>query len=96
MSLTIGLTFDLKQDYPQEISSAVDDDCELDSPETIDSIASALEKSGHRVFKLGGGRNLLQALEHRVSAADVIPPDAAGDDDSDPDGFEATFPRGQE
>ena len=63
MPLTIGLTFDLKQDYPQEISSAVDDDCELDSPETIDAIASALEKSGHRVFKLGGGRNLLQALE---------------------------------
>ena len=63
MPLTIGLTFDLKQDYPQEISSAVDDDCELDSPETIDAIASALEKNGHRVFKLGGGRNLLKALE---------------------------------
>jgi len=63
MSLTVGLTFDLKQDYPEEMKFSIDDDCELDSIETIDAIADALKKGGNRVFKLGSARELIESLE---------------------------------
>src|SRR3990170_5001611 len=63
MELTVGISFDLKKNYPKEMKSSSDADCELDSMETIDAIAAALEKNGNRVIKLGNAREVIKSIE---------------------------------
>jgi len=63
MPLTVGISFDLKKNYPNEMKYSVDADCELDSMDTIDAIASALERNGNRVIKLGNARELIKSIE---------------------------------
>jgi len=60
--LDVGLAFDLRSDF--EAAAGAPDDAleEYDSVETIDAIAGALERAGHRVRRLGGGRGLVRAL----------------------------------
>jgi D-alanine-D-alanine ligase len=58
--MRIGLAFDLKTTV--EVAPGFPDDGseEYDSPETIDSLASQLERRGHETILLGGGRTFLQ------------------------------------
>jgi D-alanine-D-alanine ligase len=57
----IGLTYDLKQDYLNEGWRPIDA-AEFDSIETIDAIASAIERLGHRTSRIGNCRGLVTAL----------------------------------
>jgi D-alanine-D-alanine ligase len=63
--MDVGIAFDLKSDFaPPPPSDGRPDDLleEYDSARTIDAIAAALERRGHRVRRLGGGRRFLEAV----------------------------------
>src|SRR5207247_848109 len=63
--MRIGITYDLKVDrVGEEPDGPFPDDLqeEFDSPETIESIATALRDLGHEVEMLGDGRELLEKL----------------------------------
>jgi D-alanine-D-alanine ligase len=64
--MEIGIAYDLKADFEPSKTAAQPDDVfeEYDSPATIDGIERALASRGHRVRRLGGGRNFVaQVLE---------------------------------
>ena len=60
--MKIGLAFDLKTSV--EVSPQTSDDGleEYDPPETIEALTSHLERSGHSVVLLGGGRTFLERV----------------------------------
>ncbi len=69
--MDVGIAFDLKTDFSgsergrgRPASDAAPDDLleEYDSPATIEAIAGALERLGHRPRPLGGGRRLLERV----------------------------------
>jgi D-alanine-D-alanine ligase len=60
--MRIGITYDLKGEAPLEAGQPDDAHEELDSPATIEAIASVLRGLGHEVTLLGNGRPLLEAL----------------------------------
>ncbi|MGD9014603.1 MAG: ATP-grasp domain-containing protein [Candidatus Omnitrophota bacterium] len=64
MSKTIGLTFDLKTDYPAKEGDLPDANAEFDHPQTIDLISQAIESLGHQVKRIGNVFSLLKNLEH--------------------------------
>lgn len=57
--MNIGITFDLKSDAPVESHLPDDAQEEFDSPHTIEAIARELRALGHKVTKLGDGREFL-------------------------------------
>lgn len=59
--ITIGFTYDLRDDYIKQGFSA-EDSAEFDSVETITSITNALEANGFLVKKIGNVRALVEAL----------------------------------
>jgi D-alanine-D-alanine ligase len=59
--MKIGLTYDLRQDYLAEGYSE-EETAEFDRPDTIDSIASALEGLGHEADRIGSARRLIDRL----------------------------------
>ncbi len=63
MGKTVGLTFDLKTDYKFKEGDPKDANAEFDSASTIQVIAKAIEKGGHRVVKIGNVDNLLEKLD---------------------------------
>ena len=67
--MRIGLAYDLKTSAAgrQAIDDALE---EYDSPETVEIIAGALEKKGHRVIRLGGGTQFLDNV--RREAVDIV------------------------
>jgi D-alanine-D-alanine ligase len=58
--MIIGITYNLKATGPVDPSLPDDFQEEFDSPTTIDAIARVLRDMGHRVIKLGDGREFLQ------------------------------------
>jgi D-alanine-D-alanine ligase len=60
--MKIGITYDLKTDFPNSDGLPDDFQEEFDSPVTIDAIASVLEGLGHEVDRLGDGRELLERV----------------------------------
>lgn len=65
--MRIGLAYDLKQDVAPERGQPEDALEEYDSLETIDGLSAALQKLGHEIIRLGGGRRFLaNILETRV------------------------------
>jgi D-alanine-D-alanine ligase len=60
--MRIGLTFDLKTDQPPADGLPDDAHEELDSPVTVEAIASVLRACGHEVALLGDGPPLLRRL----------------------------------
>lgn len=59
--MRIGLAYDLKTAITERHS--VEDALEeYDSPETVETITSALEKKGHRTVKLGGGAQFIDNI----------------------------------
>ncbi len=63
MGKIIGLTYDLKSDVDLKSGDPSDLNAELDKPQTIDSIAGALESAGHKVRRIGHVWNLLRAWD---------------------------------
>ena len=70
MKLKVGITYNLKKDFPQQKDQPVDSFEEFDSEETIDAIRQVLESDGHEVFKLGGGVGLIDTL--RTFPVDIV------------------------
>lgn len=63
--MKIGIAYDLKADLPASADLPDDIQEEFDSPVTIDAIAAVLEGLGHKVERLGDGRELLERLLHQ-------------------------------
>ncbi len=61
MSLLIGMTYDLRNDYLAEGYSQ-DDVAEFDSEETIASLERAIQSHGHRTDRIGNARALIGRL----------------------------------
>lgn len=60
MSLTVGLTFDLKDKIPS--GAPADILAEHDSLETVSSVEKALRASGRKVVRIGSSRHLLKKM----------------------------------
>jgi D-alanine-D-alanine ligase len=61
MGLSVGLCYDLKEDY-LEAGFAPDDVLEFDSEDTVAGLEEALFGLGHRVERIGRGRELARRL----------------------------------
>ena len=64
MGKIIGLTYDLKTDYPLNEGVLPDANAEFDYPQTINLITNAIESLGHRVKKIGNVSLLLNNLNN--------------------------------
>jgi len=64
MGKIIGLTYDLKTDYPLKENDPPDANAEFDFPQTIDLITQAIESLGHQVRRIGSVSSLLRNIEH--------------------------------
>lgn len=64
MGKIIGLTYDLKSDWPPDPNDPVDANAELDSVQTVENLCKALESRGHRIKRIGNAKNLLAQIEH--------------------------------
>ena len=62
MSCTIGFTYDLKSDHPEQAPGPEDALAEFDVEETVELVARALASGGHRVERIGNVRRLLERL----------------------------------
>jgi D-alanine-D-alanine ligase len=60
--MDIGIAFDLRSDFPADPDGPEDRLEEYDKETTIDSIQKALERNGHRVRRLGGGRRFIESV----------------------------------
>jgi D-alanine-D-alanine ligase len=70
MEFKVGITYNLKKDFPQQKDQPIDSFEEFDSEETIDAIRQVLESDGHEVLKLGGGTGLIDKL--RTFPVDIV------------------------
>lgn len=61
--ITVGLTYDVKDDWIKSSNEPVDANAEFDRPQTIDLIQSALEANGYAVKRIGNVRKLLQQID---------------------------------
>jgi len=61
MTMTIGLTYDLRSAYLAE-GYTEDETAEFDRDDTVDAIESTLRSLGHRTERIGHGRQLAAAL----------------------------------
>jgi D-alanine-D-alanine ligase len=70
MKLRVGITYNLKKDFPHQENQPVDSWEEFDSEETIDAIRDVLLGDGYEVIKLGGDAGLIERL--RQSSVDIV------------------------
>ena len=70
MKLRVGITYNLKKDFPQRENQPIDLLEEFDSEETIDAIREVLESEGHEVIKLGGDTGLIDRL--RQASVNIV------------------------
>jgi len=70
MSLTVGLSYNLKTHCPWGRGNVEDEAADYDDPQTIGEIAEALESGGHRVVHLPYDAGLFATLER--SRPDVV------------------------
>src|SRR5262245_334222 len=63
MGKIIGLTYDLKTDLVVGADDPSDANAELDKPQTIESLAKAIESAGHRTVRIGHVGNLLRQID---------------------------------
>jgi len=71
-SLTIGLTYDTKDDFHFSSKEPEDWDVEFEVSTAIDDIAHALEDLGHKVRFVGSGKKLLKNFHDVESSVDII------------------------
>jgi D-alanine-D-alanine ligase len=70
MKLKVGITYNLKQEFPRRENQPIDFLEEFDSEETIDAIRKVLESEGHEVIKLSGDTGLIDRL--RQASVDIV------------------------
>jgi D-alanine-D-alanine ligase len=70
MKLRVGITYNLRKDFPHQENQPVDSLEEFDSEETIDAIRDVLVDDGYEVIKLGGDTGLIDRL--RQSSVDIV------------------------
>lgn len=70
MKLRVGITYNLKKDFPPRDNQPIDLLEEFDSEETIDAIRNVLKSDGHDVIKLGGNTHLIDQLRER--SVDIV------------------------
>ena len=70
MKLRVGITYNLRKDFPCQEDQPIDALEEFDAEETIDAIRDVLEGDGHQVIKLGGDTGLIDRL--RQTPIDII------------------------
>ncbi len=70
MKLRVGITYNLKRDFPHRENQPIDDLEEFDAEETIDAIRDVLKSDGHEAIKLGGDRGLIDRL--RQTPVDIV------------------------
>jgi D-alanine-D-alanine ligase len=70
MKLRVGITYNLKKDFPHQKDQPVDSLEEFDSEETIDAIREVLLDDGYEVIKLGGDTSLIDRL--RQSSVHIV------------------------
>jgi len=70
MKMRVGITYNLRKDFPLTGGEPIDALEEFDSEETIDAIGQVLQNEGHEVVKLGGDRELIDRL--RRSPVDLV------------------------
>jgi len=63
--ITVGLTYDLRDDYLQE-GYSLEETAEFDKPDTIEAIEEVILKNGHLTCRIGH----VQALTRRLAAGD--------------------------
>ena len=62
MGLTIGFSYDAKDDYVLAENDNPDRFAEFDKGETINSVVGALESVGHKVIRIGNAKNMINRL----------------------------------
>ncbi len=60
--MRIGIVYDLFDDYPWEVGEPPDADAENEPPETVDVLAAAIRKLGHKPVRIGTAYDLLVEL----------------------------------
>ncbi|MCA9404454.1 MAG: ATP-grasp domain-containing protein [Candidatus Omnitrophica bacterium] len=60
--MKIGLTFDLKTDWPRGADDPHDANAEFDAPATVDMLERAIASGGHTVERIGNVRQLIPRL----------------------------------
>ena len=61
-TVTIGLTYDLRDDYLRE-GYSLEETAELDKPDTIEAIENVLKKNGHATDRIGHVLSLIHISE---------------------------------
>jgi D-alanine-D-alanine ligase len=64
MGKIVGLTFDVKEDWPFAPGDPKDANAEFDPPKVIDLVEAALTKGGHTVKRIGNIHRLLSVIDH--------------------------------
>jgi D-alanine-D-alanine ligase len=64
MKKTIGLTYDIKEDYELKESEPEDTYAEFDPKVVIDIIVSSLEELGYKVVRIGNAQQLLEQIDN--------------------------------
>lgn len=62
MALTIGLTYDLKEERPLKPGEPPDANAELDSKETVGALKKIFESAGHEVKLIGNAHQLISSI----------------------------------
>lgn len=62
--ITIGLTYDLKEDYKFKQGDPEDANAEFDSPATLNKLAENIASLGFKVKKIGNVSNLLKQIDN--------------------------------
>jgi D-alanine-D-alanine ligase len=63
MGITIGLTYDLKEERPLRPGEPADMNAEFDSQETVHALKKIFENAGHEVKLIGNARQLLSCID---------------------------------
>ena len=71
-ALTIGLTYDTRDDFHFTSKEPEDWDVEFEVSTAIDDIAHALEDLGHKVRLVGSGRKLLDTFRDIENSVDIV------------------------
>lgn len=62
MGITLGLTYDLKEERPLKPGEPPDANAELDSKETVNALKKIFESAGHEVKLIGNAHQLLSRI----------------------------------
>lgn len=72
MGKTIGITYNLKEEWKSNPADPVDASAELDKPQTIEELTRAIEAGGHRVEHIGNVHHLISRIHDHDLDVDII------------------------